>query len=287
MKNTAASMRARLLTWAKEHGIQFQYASMLYMQEGILSRLAASEHSENLILKGGFLIFTYAGSAGRTTKDIDFLGHNIPNDENAIAALIGRIVGIMQDDGLIFNVDSIRTERITEGAEYHGVRVLFECQLGSIKNRLQVDIGFGDAVTPKPARIPVVGMLRRPTIEVVAYPLATVIAEKFEIMIALGSINSRMKDFFDVAYLLDHYVIPESELKAALIATFKRRQTNLPDVPIVFSTAFESSRQVQTLWDGFLKRTGLGEIDFSLVVETIRKRLKPLYMEIHDLNSKQ
>lgn len=280
MKDIATSMRARLLAWAKERGVQFQYASMLYMQEGILSRLATSEHSESLILKGGFLIFTYAGSAGRTTKDIDFLGHDIPNDEKAIAALIARIVGIRQDDGLIFDMGSIRTERITEGAEYHGVRVLLDCQLGSIKNKLQVDIGFGDAVTPEPVRIPVSGMLGRPTIEVVAYPLATIIAEKFETMIALGSINSRMKDFFDIAYLLDHYDISDNELIAALTATFTRRQTDLPDIPIVFLPAFTASSQVQMLWDGFLKRTGLGEYDLNSVLASIHRRLGNLYSVI-------
>ena len=89
MKDLAASVRARLLAWSKERGIQFQYASMLYMQEGILSRLAASPFVDKLILKGGFLIFTYAGSSGRTTKDIDFLGQGIPNDETALSGMGG------------------------------------------------------------------------------------------------------------------------------------------------------------------------------------------------------
>ena len=284
MKDLAASVRARLLAWSKERGIQFQYASMLYMQEGILSRLAASPFVDKLILKGGFLIFTYAGSSGRTTKDIDFLGQGIPNDETALSGTIAQIVGIDQEDGLIFDTHSIETERITEGSDYHGVRVLVGCNLGSLRNRLQIDIGFGDAISHGPSHISIPGMLGGKAIEVEAYPLATIIAEKFEIMIALGAVNSRMKDFFDVAFLLGHYELSDSDLKESMSATFSQRRTEMPEYPAVFTSTFVISERIQALWAGFLKRALLGELDLSVVVETIRKRLEPLYEEIRNAN---
>ena len=273
-------MRARLLAWAKERGIQFQYASMLYMQEGILSRLAASVFADSLVLKGGFLIFAHAGSAGRTTKDLDFLGQGISNDEKALAEIIAQVVCIEQGDGLSFDSESISTERITEGADYHGVRVVVECRLGALRNRLQIDIGFGDAVSPAPSRFPIPGMLGRLPIVVSAYPLASVIAEKFEVMIALGSVNSRMKDFFDVAYLLENYDIPDNELLQALNATFTQRHTEMPEYPAVFSTSFAASQPTQALWNGFLSRSQLATLELTSVMSKIRERLYPLYEEL-------
>ena len=253
MKNLAASVRARLLAWSKERGIQFQYASMLYMQEGLLSRLAASPFADKLILKGGFLIFTYAGSSSRTTRDIDFLGQGIPNDEEAMIDAIARIVSIEQEDGLVFDAASFAAEQITEGADYHGVRVVLGCSLGSMRNRLQIDVGFGDALGSGPTRVPITGMLGRSAVEVYAYPLATVVAEKFEAMIALGSANSRMKDLFDVALLLGNFELSDTSLKESIQATFAQRRTELPldwaRVPVS-----PGSRQAR----GAIQRRGLG-----------------------------
>ena len=115
-----------------------------------------------------------------------------------------------------------------------------------------------------------------------AYPLATVIAEKFETMIALGSVNSRMKDFFDIAFLLDHYDFPEGELKEALSATFERRNTELPERPAAFSHAFANSDRILAQWTNFLKRTQLDDVAFASVVETIQKRLEPLYKDLRN-----
>lgn len=279
MTDITASIRARLLAWAQKRNIPFQYASMLYMQEGIVSRLAASPFADRLILKGGFLLFVYSESSGRMTKDIDFLGQGISNDEQALAGAISQILDNRQDDGLVFNTQSLLTERITEGAEYHGVRISFGCTLGSLRNRLHIDIGFGDALSPGPVRISMTGMLGRHAIEVTAYPLSAVIAEKFETMIALGSISSRMKDYYDIAYIFDHYDIPERELKEAIFATFSRRNTELPEHPELFSPSFIDSEKIRALWSGFLKRTQLHEVVFSSVVTTLRERLEPYYQE--------
>lgn len=282
MRDVAASVRARLFAWAKERGIQFQYASMLYMQEGILSRLVASPFADKLILKGGFLLFAHSGSSGRTTKDIDFLGQGISNDEKTLAETFVRVLGIQQDDGLVFDTKSVMAEQITEGADYHGIRVSVGCNLGSLRNRLQIDIGFGDAISPGPTRLSITGMLGRSTIEVAAYPLATVIAEKFEAMIALGPVNSRMKDFFDVAYLLDHYNISDTDLIEGLSATFTRRNTELPEHPAVFSQGFANSERMRDLWAGFLNRTQLGDVSFVSVLATIRIRLEPFYKDLRN-----
>ena len=121
MNNVEAYIRARLTQKAKERGITFQYASILYMQEGLLARIAGSAYSGKLILKGGFLLFANQQAAGRTTKDIDFLGDGIPNDPQALAKIFAGLVSREYGDGLSFDGDSIRSERITEGADYHAV----------------------------------------------------------------------------------------------------------------------------------------------------------------------
>jgi len=282
VKNPASSRRAQLLAWSRDRGIPFQYASMLYMQEGILSRIADTTFSETFILKGGFLLFSLSGRAGRTTRDLDLLGRGISNDQKYLEAAFASILGVDQEDGLVFDTDSIQSEPITEGAEYHGVRLTAVGTMGTIRNKLQIDIGFGDALSRSPVRMPIQRILGTRRFEVSTYPLASVVAEKFEIMIALGSVNSRMKDLFDIAFILDRYDISDSELKDAISTTFLQRTTALPDNPIVFSETYEASPKVQTFWTGFLRRTQLGDISLDAVLHTIRRRLAPIYEEIRN-----
>ncbi len=196
MKNVEASIRARLTQKAKERGITFQYASILYMPEGLLVRIAGSAYARKLILKGGFLLFANQQAAGRTTKDIDFLGEGIPNDPQALAEIFAVLVSRKYRDGLSFDVGSIRSERITEVADYHGVRLHVTGRLGTVRNTLQVDIGFGDALEGGPRSMSLRKLLDDTPLAIVTCPLATVLAEKLESTISLGNVNSRMKDLF-------------------------------------------------------------------------------------------
>jgi hypothetical protein len=177
MRNVSASLRARLVEKARERGITFQYATMLYMQEGLLARIAASAYADKLILKGGFLLLANQQAPGRTTKDIDFLGEGIPNDEKELVGIFAKLAAIDFSDALSFNTKSIASERITEGADYHGVRLHVTCNLGAVQNILQVDIGFGDAMDGGPQVMSIRRLLDDTSFTIAACPLATVLAE--------------------------------------------------------------------------------------------------------------
>jgi hypothetical protein len=284
MKNIAASVRGRLANVAQERGITFQYVSMLYMQEGLLARVAASPYAGKLILKGGFLLLISQQAAGRTTKDIDFLGNGISNDERELADIMASIVAADYDDSLTFDAGSIISERIAEGEDNHGVRLRITCWLGAMHNNLQVDIGFGDAIEGGAHVMTIQRLLGGTSLTISAYPLATVLAEKFEIMISLGRVNSRMKDFYDIRFILEHVSLSDAEIASALRATFARRKTDMPELPAVFSSEFANSESVLRLWKGFLQRSQLGNLDFQMVLGVIRKRLEPLYREMRNAN---
>lgn len=152
--------------------------------------------------------------------------------------------------------------------------------LGTIRNGIQIDVGFGDAVDP-PLRVmeyPI--LVDGSAFSLYSYPLAVVVAEKFETMITLADINSRMKDFWDAAFILENFGVPEDELRSALCATFERRNTQMPENPLVFSAGFAESERTRVLWASFIKRTHLPEKSWEDVVATINRQLRPIYEEI-------
>lgn len=264
----------------RERGISFQYASVLYMQEGLLARIAASAYAKKLILKGGFLLFANQQAAGRMTKDIDFLGDGIPNDPKALAEIFAAVASIESADGLYFDPKSIRSDRITEGTDYHGVRLHMIGRLGAVRNTLQVDIGFGDALEGGPRSTSFRKLLGETPLAVTAYPLAAVLAEKFETMIALGSVNSRMKDFYDIWFILEHAPLSDGEILSALRVTFGRRGTAAPERPAVFSHELARSEAIQLLGRGFTRRSKLEDLALVRVLSVITSRLEPLYSKL-------
>lgn len=277
MTGREESVAARLKMAAARKGISFQYATLLYMHEGFLRRLSASAYRDRFILKGGLLLQCLSESSARTTKDIDLLGRGIANDATGIKAAVNAIVTALEDDALRFDEDSLEVEDITEGNEYHGTRIRITCFLGSIRNTIQVDIGFGDAVESPLREIEYPILVDGRAFSLLSYPLSTVIAEKFEAMVALADINSRMKDFWDVVYLLENYDIPDEELLGAMEATFLKRGTPRPAEPIVFSPEYMRSETALVRWRALLKRSHLPDKEWGRTLDVIRDRLRPLY----------
>jgi len=277
VREIVSSLRSQLFAWSKLQGVSFQYATMLYMQEGVLSRIADSSFADTFILKGGFLLFSIFRHTGRTTRDLDLLGKNISNNPKILEASFQSILDKKQDDGLFFDTKSIQINPIVEGAEYQGLRLHVVCFFGTVRNRLQIDIGFGDALSQGPVRIPFKRILGRGEFEVLSYPLSAVVAEKFETLIALDAVNSRMKDLFDIALILNRFTISDQELKKAFAATFKQRGTNLPDNPAIFSEFYDRSPTLQEFWKGFLRRSQLGDANLNSIIDIIQRRLKPIY----------
>ena len=257
-KNIAASVRSRLLSIAREQREDFQLILIRYALERMLFRLSCSDAADEFILKGAMLFQVWSGERHRPTRDIDFLGHGEPS-ENRFQKVFHDICGIeVDDDGMTFDIASVVVRTMKEAEKYRGIRVKLNAFLDSARIPVQVDIGFGDAVTPNPIAIDYPVILDFPAPKILAYPCETVVAEKFQAMVMLGISNSRMKDFFDLWKLANQFDFEGKVLSKAIRATFERRETSVPNAtPLALTKEFTQDRQKQIQWNAFISKTGL------------------------------
>lgn len=250
--NVSASVRQRLLNLAHHDGRPFNELLQYYAMERFLYRLSRSAHAERFILKGALMLRVWRSPQFRPTMDIDMLGRT--NREETLILRQVRDIMMMDVgmDGLSFDPDSLRTERITEDAEYEGIRVRFLGSLGTARINMQLDIGFGDIVHPGPEMAEMPTMLDFPAPRLLCYSRESAIAEKFEAMVSLGSLNSRMKDFYDIWLLSRQFNFNGKDLAEAVRLTFKQRGTVLPKQIEAFSRDFAEVKQAQ--WAAFRKR---------------------------------
>lgn len=216
----------------------------------------------------------------RPTMDIDMLGIT-SNEESNIIAQIREIIALdVEPDGLDFDPDSVRAERIIENADYEGLRILLNGTLESAKISLQIDIGFGDVVFPGPEEIDLPAMLNFPPTRLLCYSRESVIAEKFEIMVKFGELNSRMKDFYDIWLLSRCFDFEGRKLSEAIRLTFACRETPLSETIIIFTEDFIAQKQVQ--WNAFWQRLQQEHIpdSFADVMKTANEFLLPLAVAI-------
>jgi len=257
-KNYAASARARLLQKAKQQGETFNLLLTRYAVERLLYRLAKSQYSNQFILKGATLFTVWHSSPHRATKDLDLLGYGT----NKVSSLEEIFKTVCQDsyteDGVEFYPETVKGERIKEEQEYEGVRLKIEGKLGSARLTVQVDIGFGDAVTPAPELGEFPSILNLPSARLQVYPRETVVAEKFQAMVSLGIANSRLKDFYDIWFLAYQAQFQGSILCQAMRATFTRRKTPLPtEDPLALTGKFAEDFLKQSQWSGFINKNKL------------------------------
>ncbi len=278
VKNKPASIIARLKNIAKENGIDYNSILILYMQERFLYRLSVSPYANNFLLKGGLLLFCIDKFNTRPTIDIDFLAYKIQNKRENLMNILSKVARVQCDDGIIFRVTDITVETIMEHGLYRGIRAGITCNLGKVRNRLQIDIGFGDVVIPKPAEIEFPVLLETNEIPLVqAYTLESSIAEKFEAMIKLSFLNSRMKDFYDIYILSNRKTFEGRILQEAIIQTFERRRTKFEKNPLIFQDLFINSSEKQREWDNFKKRIRAENPEtFSDVMLQIKVFLQPI-----------
>lgn len=274
--NTAASVRARLLAKARAEKQDFNLVLTRYTLERLLYRLSVSAHADHFLLKGALLFDLWFDIPHRPTRDADLLGFGsaeIPHVE----AVFREICAVELDDGIRFQADSVHAEEIRKEANYSGVRVTLIGLLDGARCPVQVDVGFGDAVTPGPEAVDYPVLLPdMPAPRLRAYPRYTVIAEKLEALVSLGIANSRMKDYFDLWILSRHTDFDGELLCRAIHATFERRRTPLPDgVPFGLSDEFALERQKQTQWQAFLRKNALAELTLAEVVAGLRAFLSP------------
>ncbi|WP_299429016.1 nucleotidyl transferase AbiEii/AbiGii toxin family protein [uncultured Meiothermus sp.] len=277
MRNLAASVRARLLNLAKAQGEEFHRVTVRFALERLLYRLGISPHRERFVLKGAVLLLAL-GQTLRPTKDLDLLGFG-SDDAEELTAVFGEIMTLEGEDGIRFDPDSLRATAIREDLEYGGVRLQFLAHLDTARIPVQVDIGFGDAVTPAPVDQTVPTLLGLPAPLVRAYPLETVVAEKFEAMVKLGLLNTRMKDFHDLWSIAGQFSFEAAVLQRALAQTFERRRTDLPQqTPTAFSAEFAQDAARQQVWSAFLGRAGLQTVGLEEVINGLEGFLEPLWL---------
>jgi hypothetical protein len=275
-KHSAASTLARLLQVAKQRGEDYSLLLNRFGLERLLDRLAKSPHADRFLLKGALLFSLWYDQPHRPTRDADLLGFGQDDDEH-LAQVFREIAAIDLHDGIVFDPDSIRVEPIREDNAYGGSRVKLVGLLGKTRCSLQVDVGFGDAVTPGPetARYPVLlPDFEPPTLRV--YPVYTVIAEKYQAMVMLGAANSRMKDFFDLYMIARHTSLDGQTLAGAIRATFERRNTPLPaEPPLALQAGFANDPAKQQQWRAFLSRNRLAELHLADTIALLHDLLWP------------
>lgn len=280
MTDTGKSIRTRLLTIAKKENLSFQLVIIRYLHERLLYRVSRSLYADNFCLKGGVLLYVYNREQTRPTLDIDFLGTKIPNEIHSIESSFMEICSIKYpSDAVIFDTGSIIAEEIAGQDEYPGIRLFVTANLDTIRQRIQVDIGFGDIVIPAPVQLNYPTLLPESGIPVVqAYSLETVVAEKFEAMIDLSIVNSRMKDFYDVYQILATQEVNLKNLEEAIRETFRNRNTIYTPDHALFSDNFPTDINRLRQWKVFLGKNHLDQaIDFNDVISKIRKFLFPIW----------
>lgn len=274
MINQPASVRARLLNKAKAENQDFSLVLTRYGLERLLYRLSVSSNRDNFLLKGALLFDMWFDVPHRPTRDIDLLGFGLA-EEPLVHEAFREICGIQCDDGVVFDADSIRVAEIRKEANYSGLRVTLVGHLDGARSPVQIDIGYGDAVTPTPELADYPVMLEElPAPKIRVYPRYTVVAEKFEAIVSLGMANSRLKDYFDLWVLLTTQELDPKLLQTAIAATLARRQTTMPaTTPIGLSPVFGSDPQKIRQWQAFIQKNQLRAPALDSVVKLLHQKL--------------
>ena len=276
-RNVGASIRARLKQHADARQQDFNLTLTRYGLERLLYRLSISPHANRYLLKGALLFSLWFDQPHRPTRDADLLGFGPDDIESAVLAF-REMCQIEVDDGMAFDPASVKGTTIRKEAGYGGVRVDVLATLDGARIALQVDIGFGDAVTPAPESVNYPVLLEGlPAPQLRAYPKYTVVAEKFHAVCLLGMANTRMKDYFDLWVLLTEGALDPSELHRAVEATFQRRKLAVPSaVPSGLSDAFALDAAKQKQWVAFLKKNRLETVELTEVVALLRSEFQQL-----------
>lgn len=278
-KNYGKSVKTRLLNLMNETGYKYMYLLARYFNERLLYRVSVSQYKDNFLLKGGSLLYAMDGLNARPTIDVDFMAERISRDREFLTKVFQEILGIACDeDGVTFDTENITLEPITVEKKYPGTRFFFTAHMDSIVHKMSVDIGFGDVVTPYPASIDFPLLLPNiPSVNLQAYSLETVVAEKFHTMIDRDEYNSRMKDFFDCYQLLTKRSLDDNMLYEAIKATFDNRGLEYNPELKLFTDEFVNDANRQMQWKLFLKKIQWKEeLDFGEVMQVITDRLKPM-----------
>jgi len=281
MTNTLAfEIRKKLLKIAQEKGRPSQEILQYYAMERFLFRLSQSEYQQRFVLKGALLLHARELTAFRATQDIDLLGitNNAPDH---IAAICKKLCAFEFEDGIQFDPETVISSVIKPTTDYQGVQVKFKGVVDRSKVHIRIDVGFADAVHPKPVAFVFPTILPLPAPNLLGYTYESVIAEKVDAMIQLGEPNSRMKDFYDVWYLANRISFKMSILTEALKATLTARKTEVPESPHIFEPSFCTNSIKQEQWKNFCRQNRFeGMPEFPQLMGQLEMFLKPVLMTI-------
>lgn len=233
IRNAEASVRQRLFNLSKEQARDFQSVLKLYFLERFLYRLSISRYRDSFLLKGALLFFARAEPEARPftrpSKDIDLEALAMQPDLDGLREIFAVVAAVAApEDGVRFDPESVTVESIREDDRYGGIRVRLDAYLAKARDRIQIDVGFGDAVTPGPVALTYPTFLPAlPAPDLAVCPIETVVAEKWEATISLGETNSRLKDVIDLDELAGSESFDGAILQEAIRRTFERRQTPL------------------------------------------------------------
>lgn len=278
--NIGASVRARLLNIARKSDRDYNRILVQYAQERLLYRLSISRYRENFVLKGALLFLIYDMPHHRPTKDIDLLGEAIDSDVAVMREMVKEVTAIMVNDGVMFDPATIVVRRIAEQAEYGGTRISLHSFVGDARIVLQIDVGFGDKIVEGPLEVEYPVLLDYPAPHIKVYSLESAIAEKFEAIVRLNVVTSRMKDFYDIVYLAQHHIFKSGVLAEAVEVTFENRGTPLADRRIIWSDEFKNDDQREKQWNAFHTTNKLSKVgSIADIVEMLKAFLEPILVD--------
>lgn len=274
--NLTASVRQRLMNLARVRNDEFGVILTRYGIERLLYRLSQSEYRSSFVLKGALLFDLWTKRPHRPTRDLDLAGQRETTVDGMKKIFAEISAQAVESDGLAFDPRAVRAEMIREDLAYQGVRVRCLALLGNARIPLQIDVGFGDVITPGPVKLEYPTLLDFPAPRLQAYPRETVVAEKFHALVKLGLTNSRMKDFYDLWILAREFRFEGRLLAQAIEATFRRQKTEIPAAdPLPLTAEFAKDKENQ--WRAFLRKNGLETEGASLerVTEELQDFLLP------------
>ncbi|MFW5982873.1 MAG: nucleotidyl transferase AbiEii/AbiGii toxin family protein [bacterium] len=274
----------KLLEVSRKLRVNHQSMLIRFFHERLLYRVSFSPYKDKLWLKGGNLLYLLQGNKARPTVDIDFSGQELSNEIDIIRNIFTEILIKDCKDQVIFDVENMQLTPITEHNQYSGIRIKLTAGLSNIREIIQLDIAYGDVVTPAPVSLsyPVIlDEFNAPVVQ--AYTIETVIAEKLQAILVLAQLNSRMKDFYDIYTLMNTQTIHLEVLKEAIIKTFNRRNTPLYFESVVFSEEFYYDNNRNKMWSAYLKKINAEYISFEVVVKRINQLVKKVFSNKNSL----
>ena len=269
MIKTAQSLMDKANNLARQYNITTNEVLQNYMFERILERISVSRYKNNIILKGGLLLSSIMGIDTRTTMDMDTCIKGITLTDEELYKELEEILNIDVNDGVKFEIRN--SEPIREEDDYGGLKYNLVAIFDNLRVNLSIDIATGDPITPREIEYDYKMMFEEKVLKIMTYNVETIIAEKFQTAISRGVLNSRMKDYYDLYYLITHKDYSKSNLKLAIEKTFKNRKTDLKSIEKELKE-IEKSEFIKEQWESYSKKHSYtNNIDFETIIEKIKQ----------------